>query len=287
MFAVLKPWCVLFGLIGLGFVAGIYVQHRWPLGRVRDEWRTRPTPAPASLATLQAMPAERRLVLLVCGQSHAGNYGTPPANGGAGVYAFADHTLFVAKDPLPGGDGYGGSIWSRLGALLRLDGRHDAVVFAIAAEGSTRVADWAPGGRLHPRLEMRLQELATAGLTPDAFLWLQGETDAWDPATAGADHAEKLVAVLAAVRRVFPNVPAVLATSTYGRGMMVNTQVRAAVRQVAGLPGNFAGPDLDLLGEAFRSDGVHLNAEGLEAAAQQWQRSLDHALARSSPPVRP
>lgn len=266
----------------LGLVAGVYVQHRWPLGRVRAQLldpAPPPSPAPVTPADLAALPAPRRLVLLVSGQSHAANYGSVRALAGPGVYVFHDDALLRAADPLPGGDARGGSIWTRLGARLMNTGDYDAVVFAVAARGSSSAADWAPGGSLHPRLETALRQLSAAGLPPDFFLWLQGETEAWNPDASGAGHAAALEQLLASVRAAAPAVTCLVARSTFATHTDRNAQIRAAQHAVpATAPRALPGPDLDSLGAAYRADGVHFNEPGLEAAADLWLAALRPAL---------
>jgi Carbohydrate esterase, sialic acid-specific acetylesterase len=265
----------------LGIVAGIFVQHRWPLGRLRDRLLDpAPPPAPAAVtpADLAALPSPRRLVLLVSGQSHAANHGSVRAQGGPGVHVFHDGELLRATDPLPGGDARGGSIWTRLGARLINTGDYDAIVLAIAAQGSSSVADWAPGGALHPRLETTLRQLSAAGLPPDFFLWLQGETEAWQPDFPGPRYAASLEQLLATVRASAPRATSLVALSTFASHTDRNAQIRAAQGTAATLPQTLPGPDLDTLDARHRAGGVHFNEAGLEAAADLWLAALRPAL---------
>ena len=266
------------GLLAFGLVAGIYLQHRWPLGRLVQPSTPRPTLAATTIADLAGIPPARRLVILVAGQSNAANYGTTPRAAGGKVYAFAQGKLYAATDPLPGGDGAGGSIWSRLGARLILTGDYDAVIFAVVAEGSTRATDWMEGGRCHPRLITTLQELAAARLPPDYFLWLQGESEGWSPASTGPAYRDALGQLHGAVRAHFPRVIFVAAQSTVGGSTPANEQIRLAQAAAANLPGALAGPDLDRLGRDDRRDGVHFNDRGLAAAAGLWLEALTVSL---------
>ncbi|MEY2881705.1 MAG: hypothetical protein RLZZ15_4085 [Verrucomicrobiota bacterium] len=264
-------------VFALGVLAGIGVQHRWPLGRIRDEFSTRPASAPRTTADLAALPRARRLVVVAVGQSNAANFGATRGAAGAGVYAFARGELFQATDPLPGGDGYGGSVWTRLGARLIAAGDREAVVFAVVAKGSTRVTDWAPSGPEHPRLISTLRDLAAAGLPPDAICWWQGETEGRDPAAAGHDYAAALAALVAACRAAAPEAVFLAAQSTTHADSPANQQIRLA--QTAA-PATRPGPDLDRLGAEFRADGTHLNARGLDAAAALWLEALRRELPR-------
>jgi len=270
----LPPLATRLLLVAAGLLAGIYLQHRWPLGRLAADWHRQPTPAGPSLADLARGPAAHRLVIVVAGQSNAGNYGSTRRSAGPTVYAFADGRVYAAVDPLPGADGDGGSIWTRLGARLALTGRYDAIILAVVAEGSTRLDDWIPGGRCHPRLAETLQQLAQAGLPADYFLWQQGETEGASPDAAGRDYGHGLLALHALARASSPGVRFVVARSTFGAAAAVNEQIRLAQAAAAGLAGASPGPDLDTLGPDYRRDGTHFNDRGLDAAADLWLRAL-------------
>jgi hypothetical protein len=268
----------LLAIFALGLLAGVYLQHRWPLGRWREHVAPRPAVAQITLADIAALPAHRRLVVVVAGQSNAANHGETRAFAGKGVYAYHDGRLLAAEDPLPGGDQIGGSIWTRLGARLMLAGDYDAVVFAVNALGATRVDQWAPGGEHHPRLASTLDELIAAGLPPDFFLWQQGETEGWDNTASGPDYARSLRALLDAVWAVSPSTTVCIAEATYGAHTPSNAQIRAAQQVIESLPRTLPGPDLDSLDAPWRADGVHFNQRGLEAAADLWLESLRPAL---------
>ena len=270
-------------LFGAGLAVGLYIQHRWPLGLGRQSWAYRPTPAPLAPSEIARLPAARRLVLIATGQSNAANYGEPRGAAGAGVYAFSDGRLFQAIDPLPGADGVGGSIWTRLGARLMATGRYDALVVAVVARGSTSARDWAPGGPRHAQLITTLRELAAAGLPADFILWQQGETEGWSPAADGREYLATLRSLIAACHEATPRAVFLVAQATFGSHAPSNAQIRFAQAEAAALPGTAAGPDLDTLDIAFRRDGIHFNGRGLEAAAALWWAALQPQLDRPAP----
>lgn len=277
------PLLTALAILLFGVALGVYLQHRWPLGRWREHIAPAPARAEPTLADLARLPRDRVLVIAVAGQSNAANYGESRASAGEGVYVYHQGRLFLARDPLPGGDQKLGSIWTRLGARLRLTGGHDVVLFSINAVGSTRVADWAPGGALHPRLATSIQELTAAGLAPDLFLWQQGESEAWDPAASGVDYLRSLRELLGFVRSAVPGCRSVVALATHGRTEAVNAQIRAAQAAAAAESGALPGPDLDQLGNRYRPDGVHFNQRGLERAAALWHEAIAPALDRDPP----
>lgn len=270
------------GAFLVGGALGLYVQHRWPLGRWREHTAPPPPRTATTLADLAAIPRERRLVILVAGQSNAANYGETRASGGPGVFVYHGGAIYAARDPLPGADRPGGSIWTRLGARLMLTGNYDAILFAVEAVGSTRVDDWAPGGLHHGRLESTLRGLSAAGLPPDFFLWQQGETEGWSDDAAGSSYRDSLRRLIARIHAASPTAVAVIAQATFGAHTASNAQIRAAQASVADGDRVRAGPDLDRLGADYRRDGIHFSARGLDAAADLWLDALRPALIHPS-----
>jgi hypothetical protein len=68
-----------------GVLTGIYVQHRWPVGRWGEDRGPAPEPARIDAVALAGLPEERRLVLVLAGQSNAANYGSERADAGPGA----------------------------------------------------------------------------------------------------------------------------------------------------------------------------------------------------------
>lgn len=264
----------------VGLAAGIWLQHRWPLGRARDELSVQRIAPDRTLAELARIPPARRLVIVCTGQSNAANYGESRRTAGPGVYAYIDGKIFAATDPLPGGDGYGGSIWTRLGAKLALTGAYDAVLFAVVAQGSTSVVEWTPGGRHHPRLASTLSNLSALGLPADFILWQQGEEEGRLPAASGRDYGAALSALVRACHAISPTAVFLPARATFGHDVITNEQIRLAQTLAGTSPGSAPGPDLDTLADAHRRDGVHFNDRGLTAAADLWLAAL-HPLLQS------
>lgn len=271
-----NPKAILSGmvLVAAGLAAGIYLQHRGPVGRLISSFQRDPSLATLTVADVANIRPGRRLVIIAAGQSNAANYGETRRAAGDTVFAFSHGTLYTAVDPLPGADGYGGSIWTRLGARLAMTGDYDAIVIAVVAQGSTRLEDWTPGGRCHGQLVATLQQLAAANLPADYFLWQQGESEASSPSSAGHAYFGELQRLHQTCRQIFPRIIFVAAHATYGASPALNEQIRLAQTAAAELPDALAGPDLDVLGETYRSDGIHFNDRGLAAAADLWLKSL-------------
>src|SRR4051812_28496738 len=75
-------------------------------------------------------------VLLVIGQSNAGNFGdTKYAAYCNNALNFSDGNFYPLEDPLHGANGEKGSVWSRLGDLLVQKGLAKVVIIAPVAIG--------------------------------------------------------------------------------------------------------------------------------------------------------
>lgn len=263
----------------LAFIAGIFVQRQGVPGLLRASL----TPGADSRFIPVAPPSWRDpLVLVVAGQSNAANHGWHRGRAGAGSYALSVNGLFRLEDPLPGASGPGGSPWPHWAALQQRARPGSQVVVAAIAQGSSAVADWIPGGVHAQRLPDVLRALRSQQLAVDAVVWHQGETEAWSGGDAAA-YAANLRRWIASVRALGIEAPIyVCLTSRDGQGV-INPAIRQAQASVWNTQDHvFAGADTDSLGDAFRSDGVHFNARGLEAFAALLQRAMEKPSQRAT-----
>ncbi len=224
----------------------------------------------AQPAASEGKPQPRVMVALVFGQSNAGNWGESRRVAGPRVFNFFRGRYERARDPLPGADGQGGSVWTRLGDKLIAAGLYDRVVFVPAAIGATEIAEWAPGGRLHQDLLRNVRAARRARLTFTHLLWHQGESDAV-LGTSAEDYQARFLAMLAAIRALGVNAPAFVAVATRCGQYPPNEVIRSAQRSLVNPAlGIFAGPDTDQLGPEYRYDGCHFSEHGLDMHAQMW-----------------
>ncbi len=225
---------------------------------------------------LKAKANGRLMVALVFGQSNSANFGLTQKASIPGVYSFNKGRCFRAADPLPGAEGNGGSIWTRLGDRLISSGLYDNVLFVPVGAGATRVADWKPGGRVHHRLAAGLRGALATGFTFTHLLWMQGEHDAIAKTTRKL-YVEDFEEMLAALRS--GGVDAKLLVSlTSLCGIFECDAVSRAQRQlVKEHPGVFSGPDTDAVGKKYSYDACHFNDKGLEAAASAWLEAIKKA----------
>ena len=218
----------------------------------------------------ETVVAGKPVVLLALGQSNAANHGTRDGPSPE-VTLIDDERCVIAGDPLPGGTGDGGSIWSRLPGQMRAAGLKRPVVLSVLAVDATTIADWtAADSPLVARLKRRIDTLRALGAQPTLILWQQGEADA-KRGTSEMDYLASLQALDRNLTAFGVGAPVLLARSTSCRSRP-DERIRRALDQAIALNSRFGqGPDTDALPEqTMRRDSCHLNADGLGAAAALW-----------------
>jgi hypothetical protein len=223
----------------------------------------------------------RPLVVLTFGQSNAANSGDRllgelPTN----LYNFnvVDGRCYVAKEPLLGATGDGGSTSTRLGVLLAAEDRRRNVLLAPIAVSGSSMQEWTRGGEHYSRLSKTIGVLAQHSLSINAALWQQGESDS---GTSADQYVEWFSNMLSGMRDLGYRGPVIVAHSTRCHGAP-HAAVRAANEKLAAARLNVhQGPDLDAFtGPEYRYDGCHFNERGQSASALQWQAALHAAMER-------
>lgn len=240
-----------------------------------------------TLATLQALDVSTRvdcqswrtgaapLVLLVLGQSNAGNHGLAGQSRSLSVQVMDAGVCAVATDPLPGATGRGSSLWSLLPDKLRELGLTGPVVLQLLAVDATTLDDWVrDGSPLRQRLQTTLAANARSGLSPALVLWQQGEADARAGTSAQA-YRQGLQALASLLAEQGIAAPVLLAQSTVCRSAPA-APLRQAVGALISQDTRFAaGPDTDALNQAGqRHDGCHWSDAGRTAATQAWANAI-------------
>jgi hypothetical protein len=242
-------------------------------------------PKPVGPCTVDSIA--KPLVLLVLGQSNAGNHGQdaePPVHRQAQkAHVFVGEGCQSATDPLPGATGNGASIWSRLPAHLQRLGVQRPVVLAILAVDASSIAEWTDSpSALKLRLDKVLDQLGQAQLVPDFVLWQQGEADA-KLGTSTVTYADAFAQLRQRIRAAGVNGPLLLARSTMCHGAD-GRLVRAALEQLAAQHQDVRlGPDTDLLAGSHRHAGCHFSDSGLDAAALMWAQAIAASRPQTAP----
>jgi hypothetical protein len=210
---------------------------------------------------------DSKRVFLVIGQSNAANHGETPGSSEHGLVWFGGK-CYSLVDPLPGGTGRGGSIWTRF-ADIWFARTGESTLFVVLAVDATTVGEWASHPKLAARLENLLISLRDHTVELDAVLWQQGEADA----RLGTDQlgytlsAKKLVEKL---RQITPAQPIIKALSTRCRSNP-NDVVRASIMALSQERLEIhLGPDTDTIKPDARHDDCHFSERGLNIAADLW-----------------
>ena len=242
---------------------------------------------PAAQVDCARLRAAHPLVLLVLGQSNAGNHGEPTPGGSTAIWMMDAGVCSISADPLPGATGAGGSVWTWLPAGLAALGITRPVLIQLLAVDASSVDDWVrPASPLRQRLLASLAANATTGMAPDLVLWQQGETDA-RIRTPEARYVAKLKALAQLLTEKGISAPMVLALSTVCRTAPAKA-LRDAVRDLPRQDSHFRlGPDTDMLNVTLRRDGCHWSQAGRQQAAELWAAALSGGTALSDPMRRP
>ena len=215
-------------------------------------------------------------VFVTAGQSNSANFGTPKQTAQDDRVVYFDGKSFLpAQDPIPGGCGGGGSPWSIMGDLVAKS-QGVPVCFRSASLTWTEVKNWMPPDtQLYKNLAQCVKAFGPGGVR--AVLWHQGESDTL-VSTSAATYCERLQAVIEALNKdcEYP-LPWVVAKASFHPGSQPPQQKEVALGQQMlwdkkiSLP----GPNTDeLLGDTYRSDGVHFNDKGLHKHGQLWAEKI-------------
>jgi hypothetical protein len=224
------------------------------------------------LASCEAFSAPGTEVWLAVGQSNAANYAEHRVEAGPGVAMFDGRRCRPARDPLPGGDGKGGSLWTPLADIWIREGGANRVLIAMSAQSATAIAEWQPGGRLHRLALDTVSALRSRGLRVTRILWVQGEADSI-LSTPGPTYARALAAALEPLHRA-SGAPVHVALAARC-GDAFSSEVREAqVRVAAGFAWTRPGPDLDSIGPGERFERCHFARTGQIRAVALWKEAL-------------
>jgi carbohydrate esterase-like sialic acid-specific acetylesterase len=281
------PLVLVLVLAGVAYVYGAWShEHRWfptpQLERVirQNLWQLRGrrgfndttgrTEVPCSMFK-QAGTA----ILLTLGQSNAANEGETRYVPRDGVYNFnfLDGKCYVARDPLLGTTGSGGSVWTRVGDRLIASGQFERVLIVPIAVGSSRIEEWAPGGQHHARIRDAQSALDRHGLHITHVLWHQGESDV--QSTTHAEYVERFRRMLEDMRAAGVDAPVYVAVASICQNHG-SEAIRQAQREIAATLSNVRpGPDTDTLDRfVWRFDLCHLSTAGLDEHARLWIEAL-------------
>ncbi|WP_404517163.1 sialate O-acetylesterase [Bradyrhizobium ottawaense] len=231
---------------------------------------------------------DRTAVLLLIGQSNAGNHGGQRfrSEHGEKVVNFFDDRCYVAASPLLGSDGISGEYWTQLGNLLLDRGSLDQVVLAPAAISGADISRWGAGGDLNRAMTETATQLQQLGYIVTHVLWVQGEID-YVKGTNEKDYRDRFVSLASSLRShgVAAPIYVAIATKCLGAsngGTRNHSADNPVARAQLALPDPAAnlrgGVNSDsLLDDLDRYDDCHFSASGERKVARAWADLLSPA----------
>ncbi|MEQ1749772.1 MAG: Ig-like domain repeat protein, partial [Prosthecobacter sp.] len=223
-------------------------------------------------------------IYLTAGQSNSANFGAPYGtifDDRISAYNYTNSNWSKAADPMPGGGGAGGSVWSRLGDLL-ISRDNVPVAFACMGEGSSQVVNWVPGSGTYysTHITTTVQAFPLNGFR--AFLWHQGENDSLE-STSTTLYQTRLNSIISQSRvDAGWSIPWYVAeASNFPFASLIQEErVVAGQRRVIFADALvFPGPVTDdfHLEDKLTEDLVHCNSAGFADHAAQWAAVLGGA----------
>lgn len=245
--------------------------------RFSDVSRRTPAPCPPDA-----------LVVFAIGQSNAANelssYGDRIPD--APAYNFFNGACYEIEDPVLGATGHRGSLWTTFAQDLSARLAHQPVIVITAGVNSSSVREWLDPPEDHS--QFALEQLAAAnelGLSVDYVVWVQGEADALQY-TEGDVYEQALTALINRVDSAAGHArPTWLMFEQSLCSMMPrgSEAIRQAQRNVAARGTNkILVANLDHLGERFRHDECHFNANGTREISRLLVEAITaHAAAQA------
>jgi hypothetical protein len=226
---------------------------------------------------------DRTAVLLLLGQSNAGNHGGQRfrSEHGAKVVNFFGGQCFVSVSPLLGSDGTLGEYWTQLGNLLVDSGAFDEVVLARATLSGSEISRWAPGGDFNAVMINTAIQLQQHNFHITHILWHQGEID-YVIGTSEISYYQKFISIVDTLRDHQINSPVFVSVATKcleasNGGLRFHSTNNAIVRAELALPnpqkGIRSGVNTDALledGDLDRFDDCHFSSLGAHKVAKAW-----------------
>ncbi|MBK8638295.1 MAG: hypothetical protein IPN92_08365 [Chromatiaceae bacterium] len=224
---------------------------------------------------------DRTAVLLLIGQSNAGNHGGQRLQSahGAKVINFFDGQCFIAASPLLGSSGSNGEYWTQLGNLLVASGAFDQVVLAPVTLSGSDISRWSRGGDLNAVMISTVVQLQHDNYHVTHTLWHQGEFN-YVIGTSEESYYQKFISMVDSLRDhkiqapVFVSVASKCLEASNG-GTRFHSADNPIVRAQMALPnaqkGIRSGVNTDaLLGDFDRHDDCHFSASGQQKVAKAW-----------------
>lgn len=216
------------------------------------------------------------LIIVAFGQSNSANYAEQLTEDTASsVFNFYEGKCYIAKDPLLGSSGSGGSLWIKLGSKLA-EATNKKVVLVSFGVGGTSVLRWAGKYDLGRFLKQNLYSLKAHYDEIDYFLWVQGEDDqGLDP----MQYKNALIDVSTVTKAIFPTSIFGISSTTYCRG--IYDQSINDVQRKMGQSGKgmlWLGDTDKYFDSVYRLDDCHFSRQGASVVVKMFFENISSYL---------
>lgn len=253
----------------------ILLDAQRPIGLRISDFKFKSLSNRVSVSIDRILAGEARVFLIV-GQSNAASHGEFVAPVVDEVYEYYNGRVYIAKEPMLGCSGYGGSPWLYCAAHFLDEAERVPIVLVNIAQGGSSIRDWLPEGKHGGRVNEVLKELSDHGLSVDALLWQQGEADA--NLMEGSVYAGYFRRLMSRWRSSGLTAPVFVAQSTFLKGKVDPDLNQAQFDLSTQMESVWRGPNLDNLGLWTRCDGTHFSEQGLVRAGEMWSECLKATL---------
>lgn len=277
--------------------AGFQIVQRWMSNDALAQPAVGPAVSPLlppgaeadALGRLTAWPGKQRVpcpeqtpdtvVILVLGQSNAGNHGQTLTvrEPRPEVLNWQAGSCTLAGSPLLGATGQGGEPWTLLADHLVQGQQAKQVVIAPLAVTGSGISRWVPGGDIDQQLVREVRLLQSLYRTTHV-VWVQGETD-FGEIQSEERYRSSLLSVVKTLRSLGVRAPVHVSVATRCNNRVpwtADNGIARAQASIVSVPDHILrGVNMDeLLGATDRYDGCHLNTQGLNAVALAWAQLL-------------
>jgi Carbohydrate esterase, sialic acid-specific acetylesterase len=282
LFPLVVALCI--SAFGIGLYAG--VKRTWPVPELQGlvAKLTNQTKRKDQFGRLLTYPGKTEIacpsqeqmtaVLLVIGQSNAGNYqGQRHQSGDDRVVNFSGGHCYRAASPLLGADGELGETWTLLGTKLIQSGLYRTVILIPAAVGGSAIHRWADRGDLN-KMMVAVIQAAKMRYTITGVLLDQGATD-FTLRTPEDQYRSDLKSLIDTTRAHGVSAPFFITRCSMGGNDWSedNPIARAQASLADSQRAIFDGPNTDHdVTPLDRYDGAHFAASGQEKYTDAWIR---------------
>ena len=205
---------------------------------------------------------ENAYVIIGFGQSNSANSAGHRFEGNGNAVNYFDGSCYIASDPMLGTTGRQGSLWLPLSNRLQVGEK--TIVLATFGVDGTRVEQWLDGNYLYPFYKENLSKLKETYPSPDAAVWIQGESDV---ATPKENFELDLAKWLTILSKDLPQTTLYITGTSYCSGNASHSVLEAQKRLSQSLGGVYVGSTDSLVQSQYRYDDCHFSEKGVNALA--------------------